>query len=441
MINRRHALIMGGAAIGAALTGPVAAEANVDAHADAARIVRDWYRLTLQLVRHTATYTPPVASRAFGYLGVIACEAFAAGKPGMVSLGGQLNGFTPPPARPDGVDDAVVLHAALAAGVAHLFANTGPTGQRVLATATQRWRERAVQNVSAETVAMSEVYGAAITRHVLAWAASDGGETVANMGFPLDYTPSAEPGAWVPTSVIRQQQAPLLPEWGRNRPFAMRTGNACPLPPPPAYSEEPGSAFHAEAMEVYEATKALTDEQKVIARFWSDDPMLSPTPPGHWIAIILQIAERDQLPADRLIEVLMRVGVAMADAFIGNWHSKYQYNLLRPVTYIRKVIDPNWTPLLITPPFPEYPSGHSTQSGAAEAVLTAFFGNGFAFEDTTHVKDGLAARRFGSFHEAAEEAGISRLFGGIHFRSAIVLGLEQGRCIGAHAVALKVRAV
>jgi membrane-associated phospholipid phosphatase len=107
------------------------------------------------------------------------------------------------------------------------------------------------------------------------------------------------------------------------------------------------------------------------------------------------------------------------------------------VTYIRKLIDPSFQPLLITPPFPEYPSGHSTQSGAAATVLTAILGDAFAFEDATHVDDGMAARSFTSFWQAANEAGFSRLYGGIHFRAAIVDGLVQGRCIGDQINALK----
>ncbi len=113
----------------------------------------------------------------------------------------------------------------------------------------------------------------------------------------------------------------------------------------------------------------MTDEQRAIARFWSDDPMLSPTPPGHWISIAMQILDKQQAPIETRVDVLARLGVALADAFIGCWNAKFEYNLVRPVTYIRKTMDPKWEPLLITPPFPEYPSGHSTQSGAAAAVL------------------------------------------------------------------------
>ena len=183
----------------------------------------------------------------------------------------------------------------------------------------------------------------------------------------------------------------------------------------------------------------LSPEQRAIARFWSDDPMLSPTPPGHWISIALQIFERDKVALDKSVDVLARLGIAEADAFIGCWDSKFQYDLLRPVTYIRRTIDPKWESLLNTPPFPEYPSGHSTQSGAAAVVLTNMFGENFAFEDATHARDGIKPRAFPSFWAAAEEAGISRLYGGIHFRAAIERGLEQGRCIGAFVNALRTR--
>ena len=154
--------------------------------------------------------------------------------------------------------------------------------------------------------------------------------------------------------------------------------------------------------------------------------MLSMTPPGHWISIALQVAERADLPLDENVDLLARMGVAMADAFIGCWHDKFVYDLVRPITYIKKIIDPKWEPLLNTPPFPEYPSGHSTVSGAVDAVLTAFFGDNYAFEDKTGSPDGRNPRTFTSFREAAEEAGISRLYGGIHFRAAIVDGLDAG---------------
>lgn len=405
------------------------------------KVMRDWYRLILELVRHTPTYSPPVASRAFGYLGVSAYEALASGDRSMTSLAGQLNGLTPVPQRAGGAsyDEAVVMQAALSSAALEFFGNTGPTGQRALKRLTEKLSAEVSSGLDPELVARSEAYGKSVTAHILTWSEGDGGAKIENMGFPLEFALNKGPSHWVPTSLINQQQLPLLPKWGENRPFAMPTGNACPLPPPPAYSEEKGSDFYKEAFEVYETVKNLTPEQRAIARFWSDDPMLSPTPPGHWVVIALKVLDEQKASAAEHADLLARLGISLADAFIGCWHSKFEYDLLRPVTYIKRVIDPKWEPVLITPPFPEYPSGHSTQSGAAATVLTAFFGENFAFTDNTHEKDKLPNRSFNSFWDAANEAGMSRLYGGIHFRAAIERGLEQGRCIGEKAVALRTR--
>ncbi|MDO8883661.1 MAG: vanadium-dependent haloperoxidase [Pseudotabrizicola sp.] len=432
-MHRRRVLGLGAAALTAVLL-----PARAQVASDPRSVLTNWYKLSLQLVRHTATYSPPVASRAFGYLGVTGYEAVAACDEGMTSLAGQLNGLTTLPRAGDGVHDAAaVLQAALSATVAHFFSNTGPSGQRALATMTRKLDAQVAQGLAPEVLRQSVGLGQAIAAHIIDWADVDGGAVVENMGFAQSYRPPADPSAWVPTSLIRQQQAPLLPDWGRVRPFAMPAGNTCALPPPPVYSEDPTSDFYAEAMEVYTATKALTDEQALIARFWSDDPMLSSTPPGHWIFVANDLISRHNLPLTVSVDMMARLGIGMADAFIGCWHDKTEYNLLRPVTYINRVIDKDWKPLLITPPFAEYPSGHSTVSAAAATVLTGVLGEAFAYEDFTHEREGLDARSYASFWQAADEAGISRLYGGIHFRSAIEQGMEQGRCIGAHAVSLR----
>ena len=404
-------------------------------------ILRDWYYLMNELVRHTATYSPPVASRSFGYLGVTVFEAAAGGSDHLVSLVGQLHGLEAVPEREPGAayDETIVISSALSDAIVFYFGNTGPTGQRAINIAQTKWRARVVDGVPEDVVQRSESFGKAMAASIFAWSQGDGGATVLNMGFPLEYDLVKGDDKWAPTSLIRQQQFPLLPEWGNNRTFAMPEGASCPTPGNPPYSVDTSSKFYAEAKEAYDTVKALTPEQMGIARFWSDDPMLSMTPPGHWISIALQVAERANLSLDDDVDLLARLGMAMADAFIGCWHEKYEFNLVRPITYIKRVIDPKWEPLLNTPPFPEYPSGHSTVSGAVADVLTAFFGDNYSFEDKTGSPDGRKPRSFTSFRAAAEEAGLSRLYGGIHFRSAIEDGLAQGRCVAAYTIALKTR--
>jgi hypothetical protein len=399
------------------------------------------YRLVLDLVRHTPTYSPPVASRAFAYFGVIAYEATASGREDLVTLAGQLNGLSALPRREPGAayDEAVVLNAALSAATDRFFDNTGPTGQRAMKALDAKLAPTVDGALAPDVVERSTAYGRALAGAIAAWADEDNTGPVENMGFPLTYALKPGPGHWRPTSTIAQQQAPLLPDWGRARPFAMPSGATCDLPPPLAFSTDKDSPFYLEALEVHDTATHLSAEQKAIARFWSDDAMLSTTPPGHWIQIAFQVFDSRNAPIDQQVDALARLGVVTADAFIACWSTKFEYDLVRPVNYIRVNIDANWTPLLITPPFPEYPSGHSTQSAAAAEVLTKLFGDSYAFEDASHVRDGLPVRKFASFRAAAEEAALSRLYGGIHFRTAIARGLEQGQCIAAYANALKTR--
>ena len=422
-----------------ALTGATVFASALPAWAatDPRAVLFNWHKLVLELVRHTATYSPPVAARSFGYLGVAGYEAVASGA-GLRSLAGQVNGLDPLPARDGGAyDEGVVLHAVLSDAVQTFFGNTGPTGQRAMAAMRDKLGARLREGVAADVVARSEAYGLAVAQHIAAWSQSDGGAVVENMGFPRDWSLGKGPEHWQPTSLIVQQQAPLLPDWGNNRGFAMPVGMIPGAGEPPAYSEDPASDFYKQALEVYETSKTLTDEQKVIARFWSDDPMLSPTPPGHWMSVTLEILQRDGTDLAQSADALARIGMSVADAFIACWHDKFFYDRVRPFTYIRRVIDPKWEALLITPPFPEYPSGHSTQSGAAAQVLTAVFGDNFSFDDATHVDDGIKARPFPSFWAAAEEAAVSRLYGGIHFRAANDNGLKQGAVVGDYINALK----
>lgn len=429
-MHRRHFL---------ALTGAAFALPTLPLHAATtpSDTLLTWYKLVLELVRHTATYSPPVAARAFGYVGLAAYESLASAT-GARSLAGQVNGLTALPARPAGAhDDSLVLHAVLSEAVKTFFGNTGPTGQRAMAAMRDKLGEKLSKGVAPDVATRSAAYGLAVAQHIEEHSKTDGGHEVQNMGFPMQWTLQNGPEFWTPTSLIVQQQAPLLPDWGKNRPFAMPADAPCTAGDPPAYSEDPTSEFYKQAMEVYEISKSLTDEQKAIARFWSDDPMLSPTPPGHWISITLQILHHNHTDALHAADALARVGMAVNDAFVACWADKIHYNRLRPVTYIKRVIDKTWEPMLITPPFAEYPSGHSTQSGAAAMVLTSVFGADFAFDDATHADDGIKPRRFADFHAAASEAAISRLYGGIHFRAANENGLRQGAEVANFINALK----
>jgi hypothetical protein len=205
------------------------------------------------------------------------------------------------------------------------------------------------------------------------------------------------------------------------------------------YSTDSGSSFYADALEVHDVGNALTAEQQAIANFWSDGPNTI-TPPGHWISILTSALEREGSSLSTAAHAYMFLGIALSDAFVSCWRTKYEHNVLRPVSYIRANVPgaASWASYIGTPPFPEYTSGHSTSSGAASIVLTELFGEDYAFTDDTHVGATPAwpARDFDSFEAAAAEATESRLFGGIHYRTANERGLATGERIGAAVMAL-----
>jgi hypothetical protein len=436
LVLRTGGAILGATALGLGGTPAWAAPRFPEADKFDSEVATAWFDLSLALVKGTPGFSPPVASRAFAYAGLALYEALVPGMEGFRSLGGALPGLGPLPAagRNRAYDWPSVANAALAAILRGLF----PASQTAAVNALEaRFESRLSPALAPGVFARSRERGREVAAAIFSWSKSDGGDEGYLRNFPPN-TPPVGPGLWVPTPP--GFLSALQPNWGSNRCFALAGGATCPPGDHPPYSEDPRSAFYAEGLEAFEAVRDLTGEQEDIARFWSDDPGVTATPPGHSLAIATQVLRREEASLAAAAEAYAKVGIAVCDAFIACWYQKYVYNLLRPVTYLRRLFDPGWSSPLVTPPFPEYTSGHSVQSGAAFQVLTDLFGEDYAFLDRTHEERGFAPRSFRSFSEAAEEAAISRLYGGIHFRSAIVNGVTQGRCIGQAVSAVQFRA-
>lgn len=379
--------------------------------------------------------SPPVASRTYAYSSVAAFEALRHAHPEYRSLAGQLNGLQSVPA-PDPEREYLLplsgVNAYLTVAEALVFAPEKVAAHRD--TLVRQLREKGVPKALIEH---SLDYGAEVGRHVLAWAASDNLQ-LARSSARLELR--HEDGFWLPTATAYMDA--VEPNWGMLRPFVLDSASQFAPPPPDPYDVEDGSEFHRQVMEVYDAGRNLTPEQREIAGFWDCNPFVVQSrghfvsstkkisPGGHWMgitAIALRASEADMV---RAADAYARVSVALADGFISAWDEKYRSVRVRPETVIQNQLDRGWQPLLQTPPFPEYPSGHSVISAAAATVLTDLFGEDFAFTDDTEVPFGIPARRFTSFRQAAEEAAISRLYGGIHYRDAIENGLVQGRAVG-----------
>lgn len=450
-VSRRAALkLFGGSAIVAALLPPRALGAVAEGVGSSrvgdfdAQVANEWFDLSLRLIRGTPGYSPPVASRAIGYSGVVLYEGLVAGMPGYRPLAGLVNGLESFPSQGGRVAYhwPAVANRALAQMNRWLFP-TAPLALRIAIDDLENRLACGPAGGPRGLINRSVDRGGAVAEWVFKWSRGDGGDQGYLRNFPLDYIPPLGPGVWVSTPP--GYLPALQPWWGRNRRIVPGI-DPCMPGPPPAYSRRTDSALFAEALEVYEVVSKLSAEQRAVALFWSDDPVTTATPSGHSVSILAQVLRASDASLAIAAEAYARVGLALSDAFVTCWATKYHYNLLRPITYIRDAIDPAWGdpggphPLpLITPPFPEYTSGHSVQSGAAATVLAALFGDR-PFTDHTHDERGLAPRNFVSFTAAADEAALSRLYGGIHYRSAITRGLEQGRCVGSRVVALPLRA-
>jgi membrane-associated phospholipid phosphatase len=433
---------------------PLATQAQIPAPATgrpataySSAVATDWFSLALQLTQQTPGFSPPVASRALAYLGLALYESVVAGMPENISLAGQLNELSSLPwAQPDEVLHwPTVANAALATMTRMMYSNASAENKARIDLLERNMALRYSQDfepatLSPEITSRSETFGKLMAMAIMTWARTDGGHEAWG---PLrrgqaNYVPPSGAGQW---SATPPAFAPaLLPRWGGNRPFVLKSVKDCPAPPPPPYSEDPSSEFYKDAQEVYRISNEATREQRQIALYWADDPGKTPTPAGHWVFIANDLLKMRKASLAVAAETLVRLNLSMADAFIAGWATKYELNVLRPVTYVQLAIDSNWVPTLMdTPPFPEYPSGHSVQSSAAAAILAQVFGAESTFTDNTHNDRGWGPRDFKSFQAAAEEAARSRVYAGIHFGFGVTGGQAQGRCVAAAVLALKSR--
>ncbi len=391
-----------------------------------AAIAKDWMVVIREIVK-TEGKNPPQASRIYGYTGVTLYESVVNGIPENRSLAGQLNGLNKLPLFAGPVDYPAVANEALYNVSKEIFGVLKPVNlTRLDSIHTVNLTSRKTGNEQV-TIDNSVEYGKQIATAMLTWISTDNFKETRTMTYVV---PSrvGNPQFWAPTDAVNLN--PAEPFWGQLRCFSMTSADMCEAPGLVPFSTVPGSAFYNQAMEVFTVNQNLTQGQKDIAKWWADGPSVTATPSGHWVGIENDLTVNLRLNLATAAAMYSMVGIVEADAFISCWYSKYKYNLLRPATYIREFIAGNatWSSLLPTPSFPEYPSGHSVSSGASSEVLTSMLGN-LSFTDRTNTYFGFTPRFYTSFYEAADEAALSRLYGGIHYREANETGIKQGRAI------------
>ncbi len=408
------------------------------------RITPDFYHSVVDKLSATIThdvFSPPVASRVYAYPNTAAFETLNNHKgKGLNTFLNEKSKFKIETIKPD---DNVNLK--LSSTIAFLevakelvFSGHGITNFRD--SLYQVWK-----NQNQRVFQASKEYGEHYGKEIIKWMNSDNYSETRTLP---EYNIAKNEGdisKWTPTPPSYMDA--IEPHWNKIRPFILNSADQFKPKTHPEFSMKSESDFYKELLEVYDVDQKIRkigddSDEIAIAQFWDCNPYVSVTkghymfakkkitPGGHWIGICKIACRNSNSDFETTVNAYTKTSIAIADAFISCWDEKYRSNLVRPETLIKKYIDDSWEPILQTPPFPEYTSGHSVVSGSASEVLTMLFGDNFKFNDDTEVPYGLPIRSFSSFKKAAEEAAVSRLYGGIHYRAAIDEGLKQGRNVG-----------
>jgi len=380
-------------------------------------------------------FSAPQTTRIYAYPNIAAYEVLVNSDKEHISLVGQLSGlvYIQKP-------DSLKYDWDIAATVAYIsVANSLVFSQQKWLSASEIILRKVKKNTKDSlSVKRSMMFGNLIAKHIINWAKEDGYEK--RKVFPR-YSLLNKKGTWEPTPPDYKEA--IEPNWRTLRPYVLDSAAQFKSDSMTVFSEEKNSDFYKLAMDVYSISKKNNSQEKDIAIFWDDNPKKSEplghltlfkfriSPGGHWILIASQAAKIKKLSSVNTAEILALTAIAIYDGTLSCWDEKYRSNRIRPVSFITKNIDEKWQPFLQTPYFPEYTSGHSVASMAAAIILTNKIGEKFAFADSSQLEFVDKPRKYKSFINAANEAGISRVYGGIHFKDGCKDGLKQGELIGS----------
>jgi hypothetical protein len=406
-----------------------------------AQVIVDWQDLFLEVERNAAVYRPCPAARMLGYVGLAAYEAAVPAMPQYQTLAPRFTGLVIPASEVGKTYNwPVVMNSLYAVLFKKFFSQVQASDQFKIATLESSTNSRYISSIPNEEYKRSKEYGIAVANAVWDYSVTDreGHDKYLNPR-PVDYTPPTGAGKWQPTAPGNERA--MYPYWGKARVFAIKEEEKLARPPLP-YSEDKTSAYYAQALEVYGRTSPQSYEDQWVGEFWSDDVLgFTFSPPSRWIAIANQAIDIRKSNLETAILSAVKVGLALNDASVACWKSKFAYNVERPVTIINKLISPTWSVapltstsfLRSTPSFPAYPSGHSTFGAAAAEALTSVFGNNFSMTDRCHENRtdfNGRPRTFNSFYDMALENSLSRIYLGVHFRMDCEEGLRLGYQVG-----------
>lgn len=399
--------------------------------------LQEYITLTCDITQTTDGFFPTHAARAYGYIGVTAYESIVHGINPAYTLQGQLQGFAhgsiPEPDNELKYNWGLVCNAATAQMMRLMFDKnlTSENADEISALETENFN-RLSSGVNSKIILRSVNYGRAVAQAIYEISLNDGGHEAYLDPFELPYTLLEDDYCWVPTD--QTHQTPLSPSWMDNRSFIPGIAESSQPGAHLAFSTDENSDFYQQAMDVYDQVENLnTDEERTIAEYWADDPFDTCTPAGHSFNIVNQLLRESNATLEKTAVGLAMMAVAENDAFISCWKSKYDYLLIRPVSYIKTYIDPGFETTIGTPPFPAYTSGHSAEIGAGVKVLIHLFADSegnYTFTDLSQLQYGFSARTYDNFYDMADECALSRYYGGIHFEMDNSKGLDLGFAVG-----------
>ena len=384
-------------------------------------VLDKWLTMQIRLMQNATGIANQAFSRHYAYAGIAAYEALRPGIQGNDPWKSKWNGLSGLPTASN-VNNYYLpqnVNAALAEINRNLFPTVKTSDKAAIDSLEAALKQQFLSNTTASVIAQSETFGKAVATAVFNWSETDGYK---NASAP--YTLPTGEGLWKPTAPAYAPAS--TPYWGNNRTVVTGSISNTAVQGPPAYSTDPQSEFYKMVKQVYDASQSLTDNQKAMAVYWKDVPGV--TSPGHWVSIVQQVAKQKNAKLDKAVLAYALSGAALNDALIRSFQIKYQKLTVRPITYIREVMGHStWNPYIGTPPHPEYISNHSSLSVAAAVVLEQLFGKNQSFTDHTYDYMGMAPRNYPSYMAIGLEAGISRLYGGIHYLPSINDGTTIGK--------------
>lgn len=411
------------------------------------KVIQEWQDLFLQIERYAAVYRPCPAARMLGYVGLAEYEACVAGMPEYQSIASRFSGLNVPQVElGKEYHWPTIINNVNAVLYKKFFANVQSADLFKIASLESTYNAQYSNTVPTEVYRRSKDFGVAVANAVWDYSATDKeGHDKYLDPRPTSYTPPTGPGKWQPTAPGNERA--MYPYWGKVRTFAIKEEDKLARPPLP-YSEDKNSAYYAQGLEVYTRTTPQTSEDRWIAEFWSDDVLgFTFSPPSRWVAITNEVLVAEKSNLETAIMAAVKVGLALNDASVSCWNSKFVYNVERPSTFINKIMSNNWNVLSLTstgflkstPSFPAYPSGHSTFGAAAAEALVSVFGANYAMTDRCHEARSDfngKPRYFESFYDMAVENAYSRIWLGVHWRMDCEEGLRLGYVVGRRVNAL-----